>query len=119
MTAMKESVENCLALLRTGYCVPYHEGYPLYDPRIMAVCETMEECRLENMHYLELIEKVRKKRIERLTLSEVYIYLTYIFRQERFCDGNINIFIENGILLRVLTQYVLLTQSPACTERAQ
>lgn len=107
---MRQAVAACLDLLQEGYSVTYHEGYPRYHDRIIAVCVALEKEHLEVFNYREKIEAIIQKEISQLNIYEVCACLTFIFRQERFCDGQIDRWIKNGKFSLLLQQYLFLSE---------
>ena len=105
---MKQSAEFCRNLLRSGYKPEYRNGYPYYDEHVIDILRALENTKTEDYNYLDHIEAVRSKKMQALSIEDVCTYLTYIFRRERFCDGHIANYIENGILLSVLERYIEL-----------
>ena len=58
--------------------------------------------------YRQHIEAVKQKPIAELTLSEISTYFTWIDRGERFCDGHIANFIDNGTVTKLLERLIEL-----------
>lgn len=59
-------------------------------------------------NYMEIYKQIENKTIEDLSLDEVVAYCTFIRRGERFCDGHIAKFIDNGILVKLYERYLKL-----------
>ena len=59
-------------------------------------------------NYLEMYENIKDKKISDLTLDEIVVYCTFINRGERFCDGFIAKFLDNGILVKLFERYLEL-----------
>ena len=77
------------------------DPYPDYDERVMAVLGSLKSDR----NYLENHEKLENKAIETLNLAELATMYTFIQRGERFCDGHIASFIEDGRMLQLVRRH--------------
>lgn len=73
-------------------------GYPLYDQEVTNWIKEFYRLKLSDFNYLYNYEIYKNKEIEELTLEETLSYITFILRGERFCDGHIASFLENGVL---------------------
>ena len=56
--------------------------------------------------YRQHIEAVKLKQIAELTLSEITTYFTWLDRGERFCDGLIASYIDNGTVTQLLERII-------------
>lgn len=73
-------------------------GYPVYDKEVENWIKEFYRLKLSDYNYLENFEIFKHKEIEKLLIEETLSYITYIIRGERFCDGHIALFLENGII---------------------
>lgn len=80
-----------------------HIGYINYDDRIMKLFRYMP---FYEKDYSKNIEKIGNKDITKLNIEETKQYITYIYRKERFCEGFIKSYIDNGILLKLLKHFL-------------
>ena len=86
--------------------VDFHP-YPDYDGRVMAALNTLDP----DYDYPKNHEKIADKPIEEMDLKDLSTMYTFIQRGERFCDGHIAGFIEDGTLLKLFTRHIeLLTK---------
>ena len=54
--------------------------------------------KLQDYNYLKNYKIYKDKKIEELSVEETLSYMTYIIRGERFCDGHIGCYLENGLI---------------------
>ena len=59
-------------------------------------------------NYSDIYKKIKEKNIDTLTLDEIVAYFTFIRRGERFCDGHIASFLDNGIFFKLYERYLYL-----------
>lgn len=78
-------------------------GFVNYDDRIMKLFRYMP---FYEKDYNKNIEKIGNKDISKLNIEETKQYITYIYRKERFCEGLIKHYIDNGILLQLLKHFL-------------
>ena len=57
-------------------------------------------------NYKEIYDQIKNKEIKDLNLDEVKSYFTFIRRGERFCDGHISNFLDNGIFTKLFERYL-------------
>ena len=86
--------------------------WPEYDPRVMAVF-----CLPEDRDYLKNHEKLAGKSIGEMTLHEIAAMYTFITRGERFCDGHIASYIEDGTLYKLVMRHLELLSGSASENR--
>ena len=60
-------------------------------------------------NYSDVYKKIKDKDISKLKLKEIIAYFTFIRRGERFCDGHISNFLDNGIFLKLYERYLEIT----------
>lgn len=73
--------------------------YPKYSDEVYNFIEKFYELKLIDYNYLPNYEKYLKykeKEIDDLSFKEILSYITYIIREERFCEGLIASNLENG-----------------------
>ena len=73
-------------------------GFPLYDEEVKKWIDEFYRLKLSDYNYLDNYKKYKNKKIEELSLEETLLYITFIIRGERFCDGHIASFLENGTI---------------------
>ena len=73
-------------------------GYPLYDGEVNNWIDEFYRLKLVDYNYLENFRIYKHKKIEELSLEETLSYITFIIRGERFGDGHIAYFLENGTI---------------------
>lgn len=78
-------------------------GYVSYNRRIMRLFRYMP---FYDKDYNKDIEKIANKDISKLNVEEVKQYLTYIYRKDRFIEGTIKYYIDNGVLVRLLKRFL-------------
>lgn len=111
----KKGIQSIIDILKNGK--PYEEvpsktengmtsfGYTTYDDRVMKLFKYMP---FYKKNYNKNIEKIINKDISKLKIEEIKKYITYIYRKERFFDGHIKIYIDNGILIQLLEHLLKL-----------
>ena len=82
------------------------DPYPQYDDRVMNALNTMKP----DLNYLEHYADLEDKAIEDMSLKELATMYTFIQRGERFCDGHIAAFIEDGRLLKLFRRHIELLE---------
>jgi len=93
-------LDDCIELLESGYKVEWKK-HPEYDKRMWDIFNLLVERQHIDSDYMNKAY-VREKEIEDLTIDEVYSYLTWLMRGERFCDGHVSEYVDNGILLKLV-----------------
>ena len=83
-------------------------GYVSYDQRLMDLSNYIP---FYEQDYTKNIMKIKNKEISLLTLLETQKYITFIFRGERFCEGHISSYIDNGILKELLNHVVEICEN--------
>ena len=76
----------------------FRQPFPIYDDEVCRWIEAMYELDLMDRDYLSNIEKMKDRPIEKLGRDEVLTRMTWLIRGERFCDGLIAEWLENGLL---------------------
>jgi len=89
--------------------------FPLYPFEIHKFEELFFSSELVDYNYGEKMseknwweERVMDNDISSMSKEEVGTCITAIFRQERFCDGTIQHFLENGIIIKLLDRLKML-----------
>ncbi len=105
----KNGIQSIIDVLEKGK--PYEEILPKtedalvymggvhYDDKVLKLFRYMPFCEGD---YNKNIQKIIKKEISKLSIKETKQYLTYIYRKERFCEGFLKTYIDNGVLLKLL-----------------
>ena len=73
-------------------------GFPLYDEEVNNWVNEFYRLKLVDYNYLENAKIYKHKKIEELSLEETLSYLTFIIRGERFSDGHIATYLEDGTI---------------------
>jgi len=73
-------------------------GFPLYSEEVNNWIHEFYRLKLADYNYLDNVKTYKNKKIEELTLEETLSYLTFIIRGERFCDGHIASYLEDGTI---------------------
>lgn len=95
----KEELKSCIAFLENDPKIEYNP-YPCYPSEVYQALGFLEPDCDYLSHYDKIVASV--KVIEEFSLDELKTMFTFISRGERFCDGHIASFVENGDLLRLL-----------------
>lgn len=80
------------------------DPYPSYDGRIFTVLNSLG---FDDM-YMDNSEKITDKPIESMSLAELKTMYTFILRAERFCDGAIMGYVEDGSLAKMVKREIEL-----------
>lgn len=72
--------------------------YPQYDDCVMQALNQLPP----DMNYSANYEKIGDKEISQMNRKEIATMLTFIQRGERFCDGHIACYVEDGTLLKLM-----------------
>lgn len=102
-----EVLKEAVAYLK-GQAMASSDSCPDCDPRVMAALHLLEDA-----DYLEKYEKSGSQEIEEMSLEELSVMYTFILRGERFCDGHIASFVENGMLYRLFLRHLELLSGGA------
>ncbi len=73
-------------------------GFPLYSEEVDNWIEEFYNLKLSDFNYLDNYRIYKYKKIEDLSLEETLSYITFIIRGERFCDGHIASYLEDGTI---------------------
>ena len=85
----------------------YKIGYCVYADYVDEIIKLVIGDKIVQ-NYMEIHKQIENKEIKDLTLDEVIAYFTFINRGERFCDGHIAKFLDNGIFLKLFERYLEL-----------
>lgn len=92
--------------LETGPKVEY-DPWPRYNGAVLGALDT-----LTDLNYFENRERLGDKDPGSMSLEDIATMYTFIRRGERFCDGHIAGYIEDGTLLLLVRRHLeLLTGS--------
>lgn len=80
------------------------DPYPVYDGRIFKVLKSLG---IDDM-YMRNSEGVEEKPIETMSLEDLKTKYTFILRAERFCDGAIAGYVEDGSLAKMVKREIEL-----------
>lgn len=78
-----------------------------YDDRVMRALNTLDY----DDDYMKNYEKIQRKPAEQLSLDEISTMYTFIVRGERFCDGHIAAYINDGTIFRLVQREIELLQN--------
>lgn len=73
-------------------------GFPLYDEEVNNWLHEFYRLKLADYNYIDNFKIYKYKKIEELSLEETLSYITFIIRGERFCDGHIASYLEDGTI---------------------
>ena len=82
------------------------DPYPNYDNRIFDVLGSLPP----DYEYLDHYGDLENKAIGDMTLDDLATMYTFIIRGERFCDGHIASFVEDGRLLKLVNRQIELLE---------
>ena len=84
--------------------------YPIYPECVFDALKILGS----DVNYLKYADKVRSKDISRMSLTDLRRLFTYYLRGERFCDGLIVEFVEDGLMLKALerTEQIAYANTP-------
>ena len=82
------------------------DPYPVYDDRVMRALNTFKP----DYDYLEHYAELEGKAAADMSLEDLATMYTFIVRGERFCDGHIASFIEDGDLLALVERHIELLE---------
>lgn len=84
--------------------------YPKYPDGVIDALRLLGS----DVNYLKYADKIRSKDISRMSLTDLRRLFTYYLRGERFCDGLIVEFVEDGLMLKALerTQQIAEAKKP-------
>lgn len=73
-------------------------GIPLYDEEVNNWIHEFYRLKLSDFNYIDNVKIYKNKKIEELSIEETLSYITFIIRGERFCDGHIASYLEDGTI---------------------
>ena len=102
-----------VALLESGYSVewtPFRQAdngvftpsYPAYDDRLMAALSAALELVGQDRDYVSHVDSVSGAPVSEMTSEQLSTFFTWVVRSERFCDGAISDFVQDGRILLAL-----------------
>lgn len=89
------------------------DPYPAYDGRVLDALNILPT----DTDYLENHEKLENKAVGEMDLEDLSTMYTFIQRGERFCDGHIAGFIEDGSLLDLIDRHIALLEKKNAPRR--
>ena len=95
---LKENSKKLPKLKTQGEDGVIELGFPLYSEEVDNWIHEFYRLKLADYNYLDNVKTYKNKKIEELTLEETLSYLTFIIRGERFCDGHIASYLEDGTI---------------------
>lgn len=114
-----QRISTGIELLESGYTVEWEPSreiepgvrtmsYPRYDSRLMEALWGASELVGTDYGYIDRVDEVRELSIPEMSQSQLSTFLTWVQRGERFCDGFIAEFVEEGSVLQALQRAVEL-----------
>lgn len=100
-----ETLEQAISYLLDNPKVVF-DPYPVYAPEVMKALVILP---LDN-NYMKNHDKLDEGSIETMSLKELSTMYTFIQRGERFSDGHIASYIEDGKLLRLFKRHLELLE---------
>lgn len=108
-----QRINTGIELLEAGYIVEWTSSrvtesgartmsYPNYDKRLVEALWGASELVGTDYGYTERVEEVRDLSVPGMTRPQLSTFLTWVQRGERFCDGFIDGFVEDGRVLQAL-----------------
>ena len=106
-TINKEYIQNIIKILEDGqdYKVNEDTEYFEYNDTVLKL---FRHINFYEKDYNKNIQKIMNKSIDELKLDETIQYLTYIYRKDRFIEGHIKTYIDNGKLLELLKHLITI-----------
>ena len=101
-----ECIKNGIECIKKNKWVTYEDSFPFYHPDILKLEENLYQSLCMDFICIENYSLIKNKEIETLTLTELYSYISYIFKNEQFVIGFIDQYCENGILLKLLERVI-------------
>lgn len=101
----KAILSDCIEYLQKKpkvECAPY----PIYNEKIMKALDLLEP----DYEYIANQRAIANMPVNKMSIDNIKTMLTFINRGERFCDGHIASFVENGYLLELLLRLSELTK---------
>ncbi len=95
----KNELISCIRYLKSGPEIPF-TPYPDYPPELMRCFGFLPLDTEYAEHAAPFLEE--KKSVSELSRRELGAVLSFIQRGERFCDGHIASYVENGVLLALM-----------------
>jgi len=76
-------------------------GYSKLNNEITMFFDWMNENNLDDIKYKEHMENIKGRKVETLSLENLFTMLTAIYRSEKFVNGSIYNIFKSGVLLRI------------------
>lgn len=93
----KKALKACIEHFKKNQKVEFNP-YPNYGDFVYDALNLLGS----DYEYMNNYEKIKETPIEQMTIDNIKTMFTFIQRGERFCDGHIAFYIENGCLLKLL-----------------
>lgn len=100
MEIEKKTLERLIEYFSGNPEVKIVRGYPEYSHQVYEALSLLDT----DIDYQNNYDKISDTPIENYTLENIATMFTFISRGERFCDGHIASFVENGTILKLLKQ---------------
>ena len=100
-----DELKEAKAYLETNPKILFNP-YPSYDSRIYTVLHSLG---VDDM-YMNNHDKINDKPIETMSLENLKTMYTFILRAERFCDGAIAGYVEDGSLAKMVKREIELLE---------
>jgi len=92
----KDRLSEIIDYLKTNPSVEC-DPYPSYDKRIIDLLLSIGE----EIEYMTKYDLIADKDINEMNLDGLKAFYTFILRSERFCDGSIKAYLEDGTILKL------------------
>lgn len=80
--------------------------YPNYDDRLLEALSAASQLVGTDVDYVSRVDKVANLNVAEMSREQLSTFLTWVQRGERFCDGFIDGFVQNGKALQALQRVV-------------
>lgn len=104
-TKLSTTVALCLSHLRENGKIHSVKGFVSYAPCIHDVYAALQAEHNDDPAYKSKMPTLLDTPVSDMSLSDVYTYLTYLYREEARRDGFIKKNIKNGIFPALLARY--------------
>lgn len=95
-------------------------GYSKLNSEIRVFFDWMIENKLDDSKYKEHMENIKGRKVETLSLENLFTMLTAIYRSEKFVNGSIYNVFKSGVLLRIFYRIQdLIKNDPISIEKVK
>lgn len=108
-----------IELLESGYVVEWTPSretvsgaitmpYPRYDSRLLEALSSASQLIGTDFDYVSHVHEVAGLNVTEMSRANLSTFLTWVQRSERFCDGAIDGFVQDGRVLQALRRAIEL-----------